>query len=84
MKLYSVKDIKADRFNGPIMFPNEAMARRAFASAVNSDHPGLLSDYPEDAQIYCVGSFDDHSGAITPENTFVCTGLDLKKEDKHE
>ena len=43
-----------------------------------------LSDFPEDAQIFCVGTFDDHSGVITPENTFVCTGLDLKKEDKHE
>lgn len=83
MFLYSVKDIKADRFNGPIMFPNEAMARRAFASAVNSDHPGLLSDYPEDAQIFCVGSFDDHSGEIVPQNIFVCTALDLKREVKN-
>lgn len=79
LNLYSIKDIKANRFQGVVPFPNDDMAKRAFTSAVNSsESAGLLSQYPEDVQIFRLGSFDDVSGEIQSKQEFLWNGLDLK------
>lgn len=80
MNIYSVKDIKADRYQGLVLFPNDDMAKRAFTQAVNSpDSHGLLSEFPEDVQIYRFGTFDDHSGIIEYKSEFLWNGSDLKR-----
>lgn len=86
IELFSVKDTKAGRFTGVVMFPNRQVARRAFTTAVNDKaSQSLLSQYPEDAQIFCVGTFDDESGELVQTSEFVCNALDLvKKESFHD
>lgn len=83
MNIYSIKDIKADRFQGLVCFPNDSMAKRAFASAVNSpDVHGLLSEYPEDCQIFRLGTFNDKIGELIYDPHFLWNGTDLKKSEE--
>ena len=85
IELYSVKDVKANRFTGVVMFPSEAVAIRAFTTAVNQGDSGtLLKEYPEDAQIFRVGTFDDESGVITGETVFIKNATELIIQEKKD
>lgn len=87
LNLYSVRDVKANRFSGVIAFPNDEMAHRAFKSAVNTKNGGLLSEFPEDAQIHRLGKFDDEKGVLYPDQEFLWNGTDFvlsEKEVPHE
>lgn len=85
IELFTVKDVKAGRFTGVVMFPNRQVALRAFSTAVNDkSSQSLLSQYPEDAQIFCVGTFDDESGELIQTSEFVCNALDLVKKETSE
>lgn len=78
--IYSVKDVKAGRFLGLNLFPGRPVAIRAFGSAVNSKEGGnLLSDFPEDAQIYKLGEFNDESGEISYAEEFIMNATELKR-----
>lgn len=77
--IYSVEDVVAKRYNGLVAFPNEELARRTFATAVNSkESSSLLAMYPADSRIECLGTFDDETGEIVFEKKHFCFGSDLK------
>lgn len=85
IELYSVKDVKANRFTGVVMFPSEAVALRAFTTAVNQGDSGtLLKEYPEDAQIFRVGTFDDESGVVSGETVFIKNATELIIQEKKD
>lgn len=62
-KLYSVFDVKATTFAAPFILQNDAIAIRSFAAAVK-DPESMLSKYPEDYILYCIGTFDPDSSVI--------------------
>ncbi len=65
MKLFSIYDKVAKRYNAPFMCENEEVAKRSFNASVK----GL--DWAFDFELYQVGDIDLESGAITPNVIFI-------------
>lgn len=56
--LYAVFDRKAQSY-GPVMsYPHDAVATRDFGTAC-ADSNSMLSKYPEDFELRCIGTLDD-------------------------
>lgn len=64
MKLFAIRDIKAEGFNIPFCQPTFGLAERMFKDAVK-DQENQLSKHPEDFALYHVGEFDNKTGTIT-------------------
>lgn len=81
--MFAVRDQKAEMYEMPMVFLNEATARRAFARVAN-DTNDTHGKFPEDFELHMLGSFDDSKGRLisldAPQR--VCSFLDLvpKKE----
>jgi len=66
MKIYSVRDKRANEYGQPMAMPTDAHAVRSFQQEVNRTDPGnMLNQYPEDFAIYYVGYFNSETGTIT-------------------
>ena len=65
LKIYSIRDAKAEVFNRPFFLHTHGEAERAFAQ--NAAEPkSMINQYPEDYDLYCIGEFDDQTGKIEP------------------
>ncbi len=62
MKIYSIFDKKAVVYSPLMTFENDTYAMREFEHIASS---GLVSRYPSDFALYCVGEFDDKVGLLT-------------------
>lgn len=81
LKIFTVRDAKANAFLPPWCIANRAMAIREFETAVN-DPKSNLGKYPEDYALYECGAFDDNVGQIeVAEPRFVIQGASLVKRD---
>lgn len=66
MKIYSVRDKRANTYGQPMAMPTDAHAVRSFTQEVNrKDDSNMLNQYPEDFAIYYIGYFDTDNGTIT-------------------
>lgn len=65
MKLFSIYDKVAKRYNAPFMCENEEVAKRSFNASVK----GL--DWAFDFELYQVGDIDVETGIITPNVIFI-------------
>ena len=64
INVYSIYDIKAMVYNKPFNIANHALAIRGFADAVSQDK-SMLSEHPEDFQLFHLGTFNEHTGKYT-------------------
>lgn len=73
MKLFSIKDIKAEGFNPPFHQTTFGLAERAFKQAA-SDPQSQIATHKEDFSLYHVADFDHKTGEIIPivPPTLVC------------
>lgn len=81
MKVYAIRDVKADSFAKPMVIVNEAMAKRGLSEA--AAQPGSeLSKYAEDYHLYELGAYDPNTGSLTglPIPKFVCSVSGLLRE----
>ncbi|UOF82702.1 DNA binding protein vP5 [Microviridae sp.] len=63
--IVSVKDTAAQAFGRPVFVPAVPVAVRSFRDEVNrKDSDQDLSKYPDDFELYELGSFDDSTGII--------------------
>lgn len=71
-RLYSIRDRKVG-FMAPVIDTNDETARRNFSMAViNRD--SLYMAFPDDYDLYFVGTFDSESGLVSPvDPVFVCS-----------
>lgn len=65
MKLFAVRDIKADSYGAPISVATRGLALRSF-SDVCLDARSEIAKYPEDYSLHELGEYDPNSGVITP------------------
>nr|QJB19048.1 MAG: nonstructural protein [Microvirus sp.] len=63
LKVFAVRDVKADAFGNLICVPTKGLAVRAFADAC-ADARSPMAMYPEDHSLYEVGEYDPNSGTI--------------------
>lgn len=82
MEIFTIKDTKAEAFHAPFYQRTQAEAVRSFAMTTNSPQT-QINEYPEDFDLYHLGSFDDRTGKMTildtPEHIQKATNV-LKKE----
>lgn len=63
MKLFAVRDLKADSFGAPISVATKGLALRSFQD-VCLDARSEIAKYPEDYSLFELGDYDPNSGVI--------------------
>ena len=72
LKLYAIKDTKG-AFDAPFVSQNDALATRAVRSYVNQGGKSNIALYPEDFELWFVGTYDEMTGIVAPgELTCIC------------
>lgn len=64
MKLFSIRDIKAEGFNTPFTQSTFGLAERAFKEAAN-DPNSQIAKNKEDFSLFHIGDFDHKTGELT-------------------
>lgn len=64
--IYSVYDRKSGVYNNPFTAVNDPVAMRVLHVGLTRE-PGVMSQYPEDFTLECVGTFNPETGEIVPE-----------------
>lgn len=77
-KIFCIKDTMVG-FMQPFIQVNEAVAVREFSNIVNSVGSSIVSQNYKDMELYCLGTFNQDTGIIEPDVTFVIKGSDVKK-----
>lgn len=63
MKIFTVFDVKAERYIQPFFSPTEGTAMREFRMAAN-DEDHSFCKYAEDYTLFLMGEWDDENGVI--------------------
>lgn len=83
VKLYAVVDRVSGVFDGPHKAINDAQFLRSFAdAAVNTE--SQIGSHPEDFYVVVLGTFNDSTGEVTPEENGakrIADALDFVKND---
>lgn len=76
--IYSVYDIAAMLYQKPFVAGTHGEVTRSFADIVQDEkHP--IGQHPEDYTLYSLGTFNDATGEITPNDPEkIATALELK------
>lgn len=66
--IVSVRDGASGAFGRPFFVVARGQAIRSFQDEVNRVDPNNdLNKHPEDFDLFCLGSFDDNAGHISPQ-----------------
>lgn len=65
LKVFSVRDMKAQIWNTPFFQKTTGEAERSFQSLAN-DQQTMVAKYPEDYSLYMLGEWDDDLGVLIP------------------
>lgn len=82
LKVYSIRDTKAEVYNTPFMKKTHGEAERDFTSLVK-DEKSMPNQYPEDFDLYHLGIFDDQTGKFEPLATpqHIIKAVNVKNRD---
>ena len=76
LKIYAIKDVKAG-FMNPFYLQNDEIAIRSFKKAANDVQSNAVNDFPEDKELWYLGTYDEDTGLITGEQPkFLIKALD--------
>ncbi|WNK12978.1 MAG: nonstructural protein [Microvirus sp.] len=64
LKIFAVRDVKAEAYGALICVMTKGLASRAFVDAC-SDSRSPMAQYPSDYSLYELGEFDPNSGAVS-------------------
>lgn len=90
LKMFSIRDQKAETFNSPFFQPTHGEAERSFRQMV-ADQKTIVNKYPEDFDLYFVGEYNTNKGTFktidTPQHllkavSFINAALDKKEPVK--
>lgn len=65
LKMYSVRDAKGETYSPPFLAKTPGEAERMFNNEVHNEK-SQISKYPEDFDLYQLGTYDDVTGKIKP------------------
>jgi hypothetical protein len=68
LKMYSIQDQKAQLFHPPYFTQTYGEAERIFTTIVN-DPNNQISQYPEDFNLYHLGTYNDETGKMSSLDT---------------
>lgn len=86
MKLYSIRDCKAEANLLPFCMRSRGEATRAFGDACKKNDGSPLATHPEDFFLFEIGSFDEQTGLIDAYKApvSVCSGSDFVSTESQE
>lgn len=64
IKVYSIRDTKAEYFGTPFFAQSRGVALRMFSDLVN-DSRSAISKHPEDYALFEIGNYDDQVGVVS-------------------
>jgi hypothetical protein len=67
-RMYSIRDAKGEIFHAPFYKKTHGEAERDFTSLVN-DQQSMPGKFPDDFDLYFVGTWDDTSGKVQTLDT---------------
>lgn len=83
-KVFCVKDEKAGQYYEPFCMGNTIDAQRTFMQGMRTEK-SMISQYPEDFNLYCIGEYDELTGLITPQApVMILTGKEAYESVKGE
>lgn len=68
LKAFSIRDQKSEVFNTPFFQKTHGEAERSFRELV-TDQKSMVHKYPEDYDLYFIGTYNDQTGLIKPLDT---------------
>lgn len=68
LKIFSIRDSKAENYLQPFFNKTHGEAERNFRELARDDK-SIVSKYPEDYDLYFLGTYDDNSGKLSPADT---------------
>lgn len=68
LKVFTIRDQKAEIFNTPFFQKTHGEAERNFRTLVN-DSKSTISQFPEDFDLYFLGEYDDNLGTFKSLDT---------------
>lgn len=68
LEIYSVRDSKAEVYNQPFFNKTHGEAERNFAE-LTKDQKSMVAKYPDDYDLFHIGSYDDSTGVLSPLDT---------------
>lgn len=68
LKMYSIRDAKGEIFNPPFYKKTHGEAERDFHQLCK-DEKSMPAQYPEDYDLYFIGTYDDATGKINSLDT---------------
>lgn len=71
MKLYVIKDSKAQTYQGCYCAVNDAIMVRNFQNEFINGKLGIINQFPSDFALYSVGELNETTGDVTPKLEFV-------------
>jgi len=79
--IFTIRDSKADSYGIPFYSPTPGTAERQLKDLTN-DPQSMVCKYPEDYDLYKIGSYNQLTGNITKLDTpqHVCKAISLKKQ----
>ncbi len=76
LNIYCIKDAKAG-FMTPFYLQNDDIAIRSFKKAANDVQSNAVNDFPEDKELWFLGTFDERTGNINgTEPEFLVRAVD--------
>lgn len=63
-RMYCVRDAVIDAYKAPVCLLSDAVAKRAFADELAAGRLDYIKRHPQDYSLWCIGTFDDHLGAV--------------------
>ena len=82
LQIYAIRDSKGSCYHSPFYKKTPGEAQRDFQTAVNDNrNENMLNKYPEDFDLFHLGTYCDQTGKITPlaAPQHLVKAIDLKK-----
>lgn len=83
LKMYTIRDQKAEIYNAPFFQKTHGEAERSFRTTVG-DSQTTLNKFPEDFDLYYLGEYDNNTGQFEPNETpkHIMKAIDCLKQEK--
>lgn len=86
LRVYSIRDAKAEVYNQPWFAKTHGEAERNFAQLAR-DPKSMVGQFPEDYDLYFIGSYNDQTGVIdaleTPQHIAKAISLNAPEARPH-
>lgn len=79
-KLYCIYDRKSSAYAPPMFFQNDDVLKRSLRLEFEQKPMSPVVSYPEDYELWCVGSFSTDDGSVAEKHEFLCSCVEVVRK----